>query len=644
VKRAAKSDQGERPKTGANRVSSTQATRETVESVVIAVVLAFLFRGFVAEAFVIPTGSMAPTLQGRHIDVTCPQCSYSYQTGASEENEENIQEGRSGIVQETYCPICRFPLKLDRSGNPNHRSFNGDRILVSKFAYELSPPERWDVIVFKYPGNAKQNYIKRLVGLPNELIRIRNGDVFVSPWLFNIDRSVMNRVAIEGSTDELRAAFRQAGWELGEASRIEKIQGSKQPLTISEQSASSIWNIEDPVHGRNYIVRMGYGDEPAAVFAEPRILRKPPEKQNALLQIVHDTNYPSKLLDELGWPSRWRDESETPGWRAEDDGGFVTDGSVDEWSWLRYRHSFPSQQEWRTMLEQNQLPETIDRQDGELITDYYAYNDSETTARSGPNRSGLHWVGDLAVECEFEVTSDQGELAFDLVEGGVHFRCTIDVAKGVASLSKSDGHPFSDDEGRSSERPSARTEIQGQGGYRVRLVNADDQVRLWVDGDLVEFDGPTTYTRVTDPTPFWLPTDPGDLAPAGIGTRGAALRVSRLRVLRDVYYLAIVHPMDMLDYANAGEGQVVRILRQPSEWNTTSLFTSRRTAEFVIGPDRFFPLGDNSPHSMDGRLWNFEPSFDRDMLIGKAILIYWPHSWRRPIPYWPNFSRMGLIR
>ena len=40
------------------------AVRETIESIVVALVLAFLFRTFEAEAFVIPTGSMAPTLMG----------------------------------------------------------------------------------------------------------------------------------------------------------------------------------------------------------------------------------------------------------------------------------------------------------------------------------------------------------------------------------------------------------------------------------------------------------------------------------------------------------------------------------------------------------------------------------------------------
>jgi len=40
----------------------------------------------------------------------------------------------------------------------------------------------------------------------------------------------------------------------------------------------------------------------------------------------------------------------------------------------------------------------------------------------------------------------------------------------------------------------------------------------------------------------------------------------------------------------------------------------------------------------------------RDLLIGKALFIYWPHSWNRipyvniPFPFFPNFGRMGLVR
>lgn len=152
--------------------TSGRAARETIESIIVAVILFLLFRSFLVEPFVIPTGSMAPTLQGRHMDVACEKCGFQYRTGAS------IENGGAGQVEKTTCPICRYTMTLNKHQDPNQRSFNGDRILVSKFAYELSEPERWDVIVFKYPGNAKQNYIKRLVGLPNETLWIRHGDIY----------------------------------------------------------------------------------------------------------------------------------------------------------------------------------------------------------------------------------------------------------------------------------------------------------------------------------------------------------------------------------------------------------------------------------------------------------------------------------
>ena len=79
----------------ASLLPSAAAIRETVESIVIAFVLAFLFRTFEAEAFVIPTGSMAPTLMGRHKDLVCPRCGCAYRVGSSEEVDENeVPKGR----------------------------------------------------------------------------------------------------------------------------------------------------------------------------------------------------------------------------------------------------------------------------------------------------------------------------------------------------------------------------------------------------------------------------------------------------------------------------------------------------------------------------------------------------------------------
>src|SRR3989442_14924752 len=52
--------------------------REVIETIVFVVVLVLLLKSFTAEAFVIPTGSMAETLWGYQKLVTCPQCTYEF--------------------------------------------------------------------------------------------------------------------------------------------------------------------------------------------------------------------------------------------------------------------------------------------------------------------------------------------------------------------------------------------------------------------------------------------------------------------------------------------------------------------------------------------------------------------------------------
>src|SRR5262245_16585694 len=71
--------------------------RETIESIVVAFVLAFFIRTFEAEAFVIPTGSMSPSLQGRHKDVLCSECGRRFLTTASTEDPEEASR-RGGFI------------------------------------------------------------------------------------------------------------------------------------------------------------------------------------------------------------------------------------------------------------------------------------------------------------------------------------------------------------------------------------------------------------------------------------------------------------------------------------------------------------------------------------------------------------------
>lgn len=158
--------------------------KDTFDQIILMLILAFTFRTFVVEAFVIPTGSMAPTLKGAHARFVCDNCGYHYDVNYSSRSDGsgdiNIGRTAGGEDYEVHCPNCGF---YQVAGNPN--IYYGDRILVLKYAYLLNPPQRWDVVVFKAPTQPNvyhysQAYIKRLVGRPGEHIMILDGDIYVA--------------------------------------------------------------------------------------------------------------------------------------------------------------------------------------------------------------------------------------------------------------------------------------------------------------------------------------------------------------------------------------------------------------------------------------------------------------------------------
>ena len=143
-----------------------------------AFILALVVRGFEAQAFVIPTGSMAPTLMGRHKEIACPQCGFVYAVNASEEVE------LSRRLTTVYSGLCvQLPVsghELDDDAELQGRPHPGDDVsLRPAVPARQRPPERWDVVVFRYPEEPEVSYIKRLVGLPGETIRIYHGDIYV---------------------------------------------------------------------------------------------------------------------------------------------------------------------------------------------------------------------------------------------------------------------------------------------------------------------------------------------------------------------------------------------------------------------------------------------------------------------------------
>lgn len=121
------------------------------------------------ETFVIPTGAMAPTIIGRHVAVVCDQCEFTYAVGRPERADSPPEDVLP--PSSTTCPNCAGVGQLSIAG----RIRKGDRILVGK----ISQLERWDLIVFRYPEGPSTNFVKRLVGLPDETVEIFAGDVFV---------------------------------------------------------------------------------------------------------------------------------------------------------------------------------------------------------------------------------------------------------------------------------------------------------------------------------------------------------------------------------------------------------------------------------------------------------------------------------
>ncbi|MEJ5359927.1 MAG: signal peptidase I [Desulfobacterales bacterium] len=116
--------------------------RENAEAIFIAVLIALFIRTFVVQAFKIPSGSMKPTLQ------------------------------------------------------------IGDHILVNKFAYgvkipylntvllPVGSPERGDIVVFKYPLDPRKDFIKRVIGIPGDVVEIRDKVVYVNHQRLNHDVGV----------------------------------------------------------------------------------------------------------------------------------------------------------------------------------------------------------------------------------------------------------------------------------------------------------------------------------------------------------------------------------------------------------------------------------------------------------------------
>lgn len=156
----------ENPPHGATMDDGRGVVRQTSDFLVMLAISILIFRTFAAEAYVVPTGSMAPTLLGLHKDIVCTNCGLRFALGMDE-------QGRSG---RPVCPNCG----QDDLRSATSVECNGDRLLVQKFLFDFRAPRRWEVAVFQSPNEPMQAYVKRVVALPGESVQIVDGDIFIN--------------------------------------------------------------------------------------------------------------------------------------------------------------------------------------------------------------------------------------------------------------------------------------------------------------------------------------------------------------------------------------------------------------------------------------------------------------------------------
>lgn len=71
-----------------------------------------------------------------------------------------------------------FEPMLVPTGSMIHTIEIGDRILVNKFIYRFEPLKRGDIVVFKYPDDPRQTFVKRLIGVGGDVIEIKDGVLY----------------------------------------------------------------------------------------------------------------------------------------------------------------------------------------------------------------------------------------------------------------------------------------------------------------------------------------------------------------------------------------------------------------------------------------------------------------------------------
>jgi signal peptidase I len=523
------------------------AVRQCVEFLVCLGIAVSLCKTFAVETYMIETGSMAPGFYGWHREVTCPQCRWHFAFGVEQDQGDG----------EAVCPNCglrEIPVPALEPDSGDSQNVAGDRVMVHKHFFDHRPPRRWEIAMFRNPGQPTENYVKRILGLPGETIQIRDGDVYINGEIQRktLDQQRQMRIAV--FDNDYQPSVTDRTWHPRWRARTEqspwRVDDGNFEIRLKETSGT----ISDPSNWIDYQhwIRQGGLRTTTVPLAQWPSEADPP---NPFFSNVTYDATKKQLVCRGAMPLAARDH--------------LSGLSQD----------FAFQQAVNLLFERSHRAP---------ITDGYGYNPSigETPVR------------DLMLELQLTFSGGIGEFTVRMSDGREIMDCRLDFSRKMIQLySSQQTTPIF-------EQPLPQSLFTGTAKLEMSLM--DRQCLVAVDGVLIG--QPWTYPAESSPSP--LPQQPVQFGAAGIN-----LRVSGIKLFRDVHYLSKSNEAAYLPYQ--------------------------------LGDDEYFALGDNSPISEDSRVWLAQPAARKltsRHFIGRPFLVHLPSkTWRSSISI-PDFSRIRYIR
>lgn len=536
--------------------------RQMAESLVLLSVAVILFRGFAVEGYMISTGSMAPTLLGYHHRISCPECSFVYASGTRvEDAQEHVNIAQAGydlgqpLQAVSRCPNCGCPwIPTDQLPRTE-----GDQLLVHKHAYEFRDPRRWEVIVFRNPGDPRQAYVKRVVGLPGETIELAHGNVLVNGELarkpYVIQRAVCIPVSVYASQVVTDDPDHQPSWVKLEHESPWTLEADELHCAAAEAPAGTPISWVGHRHwirsGGTQITRVPLANWPTGL-APLSVDTEPLAYAAGVLQVQ----------------------------------GAFTD--IDRRTWLTRSDNPAFQKAINDLFEQSHIAP---------IMDEYGYNTSDDSEQQP--------VNEFLISLTLTDVSGPGRFEIELADGTHVFSAILKFASGVVEVLQ-DGDPVPVCAGVLAAGSTSRP-------IQIDFSLIDQQVLLAINGH--EIGEPYLYERPAEVHPM--------RRPVRIGAAGLNCTVRHLGLFRDIFY------------TSPPVGDEVE---------------KQESMKFRIHEGEFFVLGDNSPVSVDSRVWN-DPAVPRAALIGKPLVVHLPSRSQRM--RWgsetrdvrlPDFSRVRLVK